>query len=141
LDSRRLDLSSVDDPEAAAVLAQIVARGFVVAVWDLTSDIGIAVFKCHIMERMGGPGLMPLPAEGHGCHPDRGIALLRAILEAVQSRATSIAGTRDDVGPNLYTRFDDTEELSRWRERLGSEASARAFLDVPHASHQTIDED
>lgn len=141
LDSRRLDLASVDDPDAAAVLTQITEGGFVVAVWDLTSDIGIASFKCHIMERQGGPGLMPLPAEGHGCHPDRGIALLRAVLEAVQSRATIVAGSRDDVGPGLYARFDDMAELSRWRERLGSQEAARAFDHVPHAFHDTVDED
>ncbi|HZH09740.1 MAG TPA: YcaO-like family protein [Microvirga sp.] len=141
LDSRRLDLASVDDPDAAAVLTQIAEKGFVVAVWDLTSDIGIASFKCHVMERQGGPGLMPLPAEGHGCHPDRGIALLRAVLEAVQSRAAIIAGSRDDVGPGLYARFDDMAELSRWRERLGSKEAARAFHHLPHASHQTVDED
>lgn len=141
IDSRRLDLTSVDDPDAAAVLSQISGRGFVVAVWDLTSDIGIAAFKCHIMERHGGPGLMPLPAEGHGCHPDKRIALLRAVLEAVQSRATIIAGSRDDVGPALYARFDDMADLARWRERLGSDAAACSFGNVPHAYHDTVDED
>lgn len=141
LDGRRLDLASIDDPEAAAVLAQIMEKGFVTAVWDLTSDLGIASFKCHIMERQGGPGLMPLPAEGHGCHPDRGVALLRAVLEAVQSRATIIAGSRDDVGPGLYARFDDMAELSRWRERLGSKETARVFGNVPHAAHDTVDDD
>jgi ribosomal protein S12 methylthiotransferase accessory factor len=140
-DSRRLDLASVDDPDAVAVLAQIADRGFVAAVWDLTSDVGIAAFKCHIMERRGGAGLMPLPAEGHGCHPDRGIALLRAILEAVQSRATIIAGSRDDVGPALYARFDDMTELTRWRERLGSGSAACDFGNVPHACHATVDQD
>ncbi|WP_116529740.1 YcaO-like family protein [Microvirga sp. KLBC 81] len=141
IDSRRLDLTSVDDPDAAAVLSQISGRGFVVAVWDLTSDIGLAAFKCHIMERHGGPGLMPLPAEGHGCHPDKRVALMRAVLEAVQSRATIIAGSRDDVGPALYARFDDMADLARWRERLGSDASACSFGNVPHAYHATVDED
>ncbi|WP_457090199.1 YcaO-like family protein [Microvirga sp. P5_D2] len=141
LDNRRLDLASIDEPDAVSILAQIAAKGFLTAVWDLTSDIDVAVFKCHIMERRGGPGLMPLPAEGHGCHPDKGIALLRAILEAVQSRATIIAGTRDDVGPGLYERFDDMEELTRWRERLGSENANRYYAGIPHAFHAAVDED
>ncbi|MGO4387874.1 YcaO-like family protein [Microvirga sp. 2YAF29] len=141
LESRRLDLASMDEPDALSIVTKITAKGFVVAVWDLTSDIGIAAFKCHIMERRGGPGLMPLPAEGHGCHPDKGIALLRALLEAVQSRATIIAGTRDDTGPSLYERFDDMEELSRWRERIGSDKASRCYSDIPHAFHATIDED
>jgi ribosomal protein S12 methylthiotransferase accessory factor len=141
LDSRRLDLASIDEPDAVAILAQIATKGFVTAIWDLTSDVGVAVFKCHIMERRGGPGLMPLPAEGHGCHPDKGIALLRAILEAVQSRATIIAGTRDDVGPGLYERFDDMEELTRWRERIGSDKACLQYAEIPHAFHASVDED
>lgn len=141
LDHRRLDLSTIDDPEAVGVLRRIAEGGLVSAVWDMTSNIGIACFKCHIMEREGGPGLMPLPAEGHGCHPDRGIALLRAVLEAVQSRATIIAGSRDDVGPDLYARYDDMEELSRWRERLGTTEAACSFSDAPQVIHQTVDED
>lgn len=141
LDSRRVDLASIMDPEAIKLLKTFAAKGFVSAVWDLTSDVGVAVFKCHIMERRGGPGLMPLPAEGHGCHPDRGVALLRAILEAVQSRAVMIAGTRDDVGPDLYERYDDMQELARWRGRLGSETSARRYEAIPHAFHETVDDD
>lgn len=141
LDSRRLNVASIDEPDAVSILAGIDSKGFVVAVWDLTSDIGIAVFKCHIMERQGGPGLMPLPAEGHGCHPDKGIALLRAILEAIQSRATIIAGTRDDIGPSLYERFDDMEEIERWRKRLSSNTAARPYSDIPHTFHKTVDED
>lgn len=141
LDSKRLDLSSIDEPDAVSILEHITEKGFAAAVWDLTSDIGIAVFKCHIMEPRGGPGLMPLPAEGHGCHPDKGIALLRAILEAVQSRATIIAGTRDDVGPSLYERFDDIDELTRWRERVISDRADCHYGETPHAFHATVDED
>ena len=39
---------------------------------------------------------------GSGCHPDRGVAAIRAITEAAQTRAIAIAGARDDLGPDLY---------------------------------------
>ncbi|GEO15054.1 YcaO-like family protein [Microvirga aerophila] len=141
LDARRLDLASVDDDDALLVIDRIKTAGLLCAVWDLTSDIGIAAFRCHIMERDGGPGVMPLPAEGHGCHPDRGIALVRALLEAAQSRATVIAGTRDEVGPDFYHRMDDPGQLAEWRGRLASSSSACRFDNVPHCTFETIDED
>jgi ribosomal protein S12 methylthiotransferase accessory factor len=141
LDARRLELGSIDDGDALWVIDRIRTAGLLCAVWDVTSDIGVAAFRCHIMERDGGPGVMPLPAEGHGCHPDRGIALVRALLEAAQSRATVIAGTRDDVGPDFYHRMDDPNQLARWRARLASTSSACRFDDVPHHAFETIDED
>lgn len=39
---------------------------------------------------------------GSGCHPDRAVALSRAVSEAAQSRLTLIAGARDDLGPEYY---------------------------------------
>lgn len=41
-----------------------------------------------------------------GCHPDRGIALARALTEAVQSRLTMLAGARDDLPRSAYARLD-----------------------------------
>jgi ribosomal protein S12 methylthiotransferase accessory factor len=39
---------------------------------------------------------------GYGCHLDTDVALCRALTEAAQSRATAIAGTRDDLSPLAY---------------------------------------
>jgi YcaO-like protein with predicted kinase domain len=39
---------------------------------------------------------------GLGCHVDIGVALLRALTEAVQSRLTLIAGSRDDLSRRDY---------------------------------------
>jgi len=50
---------------------------------------------------------------GFGCHPHRGIALMRAVCEAAQSRLSFIHGGRDD--------------LDQWQERYaGWEGSRRA---------------
>src|SRR5581483_10381453 len=39
---------------------------------------------------------------GAGCHPDRTVALSRALTEAAQVRLTYIAGIRDDLAPAEY---------------------------------------
>lgn len=50
---------------------------------------------------------------GHGAHLDPDVALCRAITEAAQSRATHIAGSRDDMGAGAYqyTHFGPREPL------------------------------
>jgi ribosomal protein S12 methylthiotransferase accessory factor len=43
-------------------------------------------------------------ASGSGTHPVAARAALRAITEAVQTRLTTITGSRDDVDPGEYSR-------------------------------------
>ncbi|OGV41589.1 MAG: hypothetical protein A3F46_10730 [Legionellales bacterium RIFCSPHIGHO2_12_FULL_42_9] len=44
-----------------------------------------------------------VPFKGSGCHLNKNIALNRAITEAIQSRVTIIAGSRDDI---LNSKYD-----------------------------------
>lgn len=95
-----LDLDSVDDPLPRALIARIRQRGFALRAWAMGQDAGVAAFRCVITDLEGGANLPP--AGGTACHPDRSTALLRALLEAVQSRITLIAGARDDLDAADY---------------------------------------
>jgi ribosomal protein S12 methylthiotransferase accessory factor len=77
---------------------------------------------------------------GFGCHPDRAVALSRALTEAAQSRLTLIAGTRDDFVPGYYRQGRDAKAIATHVARLNGRP-VRAFTDVVHASGTTIDED
>jgi ribosomal protein S12 methylthiotransferase accessory factor len=97
--ARRIDLGTIDEPAAAAMLARLADRGFALALWDATTDVGIATILCALTDTEA----QRTPSGfGSGCHPDRGVAALRAITEAAQTRAIAIAGARDDLGPDLY---------------------------------------
>jgi ribosomal protein S12 methylthiotransferase accessory factor len=67
--------------------------GIGVYVYDVTSDIGIPVFVCLLVDAQIQIGMY----KGCGCHLDSHIALRRSICEAAQSRAVFIAGARDDM--------------------------------------------
>ena len=60
-----------------------------VAVWDMTTDVGVPAFQCLLADRSGEIGHI---GQGAGCHPAREVALLRALTEAVQVRMTYIVG-------------------------------------------------
>jgi ribosomal protein S12 methylthiotransferase accessory factor len=96
-----LDLAGVDDPVLARLLRQIARGGAIVKAWDVGSDLGVSVFRCAILDRPDAEAPLP-PAAGTGCHTSKKVALLRAILEAVQSRVTIIAGARDDLSSRDY---------------------------------------
>jgi YcaO-like protein with predicted kinase domain len=131
----RVDLDTIDDPGCREVLELFERAGVATAVWEFTSDVGIPCFQCSIVERTDDPLRALYSAGGAGCHPAREVALLRALTEAAQSRATVIAGARDDVFPGDYEHFRSPEILRRAREQVqaGGPATEEA-RSVPSAS-------
>lgn len=71
-----------------------------VAVWDVTSDVGIPTFVALIHDRTGETGADEL---GGGTHVSAEVALVRALTEAAQARGTFIAGAREDITDPDYT--------------------------------------
>ena len=100
-----LDLSTVEDEVCRDLLDQFWAAKIAVRVWDITSDIGLACFRCGIAESDQDPLHFGYSGRGFGCHPSRSVALARALTEAAQGRLTYIAGSRDDVSRAGYERM------------------------------------
>lgn len=136
----RIDLASIEQPAARAVLAQLATAGLEVALWDITSDLGVPACRCVIEEPAGRAGHLGV---GSGCHPERSVALLRALTEAVQVRMTYITGARDDLARTEYGPARQARDAA-YRQLLtgGGEATAgRAFADLPSADLPSFAED
>lgn len=108
-------------------------------VWETTTDVRIPAFRCMIAERRVDPIRRLYAASGAGCHPDRGIALLRALTEAAQSRLTAIAGGRDDMFRSVYSRSRDAASLRRIASSLGACEGTQDF--APSWETESADED
>ena len=137
----RLLLSSVTDPDCRSLLDRLHGCEMSVAVWDVTTDIRVASFLCRIREAPGNTRSRLGPFWGSGCHLSRNIALSRAVTEAVQSRLTYIAGSRDDlpardyIDPPEQALFDLASDIHEQRARN------RRFEDVPDFCSKTFEED
>jgi len=139
-EARRIDLDTVTDPGCRELLAVYECAGVGVVAWDLTTDIGLPVFSATIVDRRSD-ALRRLPAAtGGGCHPDRAVALSRALTEAAQSRLTLIAGSRDDCGPDVYRRLRDVGAIGSHLGALSAQGT-RSFADVADVPGATIDDD
>ena len=138
--SRRVDPRTVDDPGCGEALGRLDRAGMSVAIWDITSDIGIPAFICRIAERRQPPVVTAADAEGMGCHPDRNVALLRALTEAAQSRLGCISGARDDPSGWDYAHGADQEAPSEPAADLVGEAT-RDFTAVPVFDGDSLDAD
>jgi ribosomal protein S12 methylthiotransferase accessory factor len=129
-DATRLDLGTVDDDDCVQVIERLERADFEVAVWDITSDVGIAAFYCLIVDRRDERAHS---GAGAGAHSARGVALLRALTEAVQVRTTYIAGSRDDLHPESFAAAAIEQKLRRAQVLVAGGGLRRDFRTI--ASH------
>ena len=135
---RRIDPATIDDEDCRAVLEKLRRAEISCAIWDTTTEIGIAAFECLIADARGA---VFHSARGAGCHPDRGTALIRALTEAVQVRATYIAAARDDISPAEF----ETEHVRRRSESalglIEEGPASRDFTAVPNRGAPNFEDD
>jgi ribosomal protein S12 methylthiotransferase accessory factor len=136
----RVDLDTVTDPACRRLLAMYEAAGVNVAVWDVTSDVGVPVFTSVVLDRQPSPFRRIGPLKGVGCHPTREVALLRALTEAAQARLTYIAGSRDDVGWPRYAEVQD-ERMIKSRQALLEQRGRRHFEEAPTETNGDVGDD
>ncbi|WP_170763123.1 YcaO-like family protein [Ruegeria lacuscaerulensis] len=136
--AERLDPDSVDDTRCRQAIEMIADAGLEVGLWNTTSDIGVASFRCVVCEAGGSSGHIGI---GDGCHPDRAIALLRALTEAAQTRLTYISGARDDLDPAEFTDQAKTERGSYVRDLIDGAAADQSFSDCPTFVSGSFEED
>lgn len=140
-EARRLDLSTVDDGSCVELLRLLAHAGVATAVWETTTDIGLPCFLCTIVDRDEPTQGSIHAASGMGCHFDRRVALSRALTEAAQSRLTVTTGSRDDVPPTAYLRFQDRTVLRRVQNQVIGACGSLAFPAVATFEHETFAED
>lgn len=138
---RRLRLSGVTDPECRSLLQRLGGSEMSVALWDVTTDIGVASFLCRIREAIGNKRSQMGAFWGSGCHLSRGIALSRALTEAVQSRLTYIAGSRDDLRARDYVEPPQNPILDLAIDIHEQRAKNRRFDDVPDFCSNSFEAD
>ena len=134
----RVVLDTIDDAACRNTLDRLEAAGIDVAAWDVTTDVGVPSFYCLITERDGQGGHL---GAGAGCHPSRGVALLRALTEAAQTRMTYISGSRDDLLPDEFTQGGIDEKAAGARELIGQKSPMRDFRLIPTRTADTFEDD
>ncbi len=111
---RRVRLDTIDSEHNKELIRRIHQAEIELYVFETTNRFGIAGFYAEIDDKNSIRGLGSFG--GWGAHLSREVALSRAITEAVQSRLTLIAGSREDHLPSFYYK-----NIGRHIEHTGSE--------------------
>jgi len=137
-----LNLATVDVAGAMEVLRKFRAAEIAVMAWDVTSDIGLAAVRAIIFDRQADALSNPSPAAfGAGCHPNRAVALVRALTEAAQSRLTVISGSRDDFGRSRYEVTQSARAVAYYKKLSQVSNGTRGFSDLPCHNGDTVEDD
>ncbi len=129
VDAACVDVAAFGDPELTRLDRVITGAGFLLRLFDVTSDLGIPVIFAVVSPVPNGHEdkwkHFDLTA-GSGCHPEPARAAIRAVTEAAQSRLTTIAAARDDFEPARYSARLKSDLLAYVRARPRPTVRTRA---------------
>ena len=115
-----IDLESIENPIIKELLDKFKKEGIDVKLVNLTSDIEAATIAAVSDDTvLKDPALLTL---GVGTHLDPEIAVMRALTEVAQSRATQIHGTREDTTRAVFMRKAGYERMKRMNKHWFGES-------------------
>lgn len=98
-----IEIDATAGPALQDAIAQVEAAGFQPHFFDISGAIEVPVIACFLQRQIiSTEGVGERMTAGFACRPDARQAALAALLECVQSRATDIAGARDDISDQTY---------------------------------------
>ncbi|MEM1300130.1 MAG: YcaO-like family protein [Pseudomonadota bacterium] len=132
-----VDPASITDDWCLGALNKFHDAGLEGRVWDVTSDTEIATFLCLVRD--------PDPSSPHlglgsGTHPDRSVALSRALTEAAQTRLNYISGAREDLRDGEYETAGLAAKLDAVTY-LFDAPPTQPFDLAPHGVNATLEAD
>ncbi len=133
-----IDPATIDCLVCNGILDVIRKAKLEVALWDVTSDVGIATFYCLITDAADPQGHMGL---GSATHTDRTVALAKTLAEAVQTRMNYITGARDDLTLDEFTTRGRADKAQQAQALLRKATPIRDFAAVPNRQTMTFKED
>ncbi len=134
----RLDPGSVTEAVARETLGKFQEAGLSCALWDVTTDVGVASVLCVIHEAGSPEGHLGL---GSGTHPDPAIALNRALNEAAQTRLNYITGAREDLFHDEFSSEGRQQKIDAFADLLTDQTGMRRFETLPGAINETLQAD
>lgn len=122
-----INLKNIENPLINEIVDKFGGAGIDIKVVDLTSDVEVATIAAVSDDTvLKDPALLTL---GVGTHLDPEIAVLRALTEVAQSRATQIHGTREDTTRAVFMRKAGYERMKRINKHWFGESENIIELD------------
>lgn len=138
--SSQIDLDSIESDVVNDALLKFSENKINIKLMDLTADINVPTIAASADDTLlKDAGLLTL---GIGTHLDPEVAILRALTEVAQSRATQIHGAREDTVRADFARTAGYERMKRINKHYFQEEDEKiALSDIKNNSTDSITKD
>ena len=138
--SKQIDLNSIESDVVNDALLKFSDNEINIKLMDLTADINVPTIAASSDDTLlKDAGLLTL---GIGTHLDPEVAILRALTEVAQSRATQIHGAREDTVRADFARTAGYERMKRINKHYFQEEENKINLsDIENRSTDSITKD
>ena len=138
--SKQIDLDSIESDVVNEALSKFSENEINIKLMDLTADINVPTIAASADDTLlKDSGLLTL---GIGTHLDPEVAILRALTEVAQSRATQIHGAREDTVRADFARTAGYERMKRINKHYFEDEDEKINLnDIENRSTDSITKD
>lgn len=136
----QIDISSIENEVIIDIIDKFESEGIKIKLMDFTADIKIPTIAASADDTITrDAGLLTL---GMGTHLDPEVAILRALTEVAQSRATQINGAREDTVRADFAREAGYERMKRINKYYFRDEEEQIKLsDIENKSTSSITKD
>lgn len=136
----QINLDSIESELINNILDKFESNGIKIKLMDFTADIKVPTIAASADDTVTkDAGLLTL---GMGTHLDPEVAILRALTEVAQSRATQINGAREDTVRADFAREAGYERMKRINKYYFKQEEEKINLqDIENKSATSINED
>lgn len=136
----QINIDSIESEVINEIIDKFESQGIKIKLMDFTADINIPTIAASADDTVTrDAGLLTL---GIGTHLDPEVAILRALTEVAQSRATQINGAREDTVRADFAREAGYERMKRINKYYFRQEEEQINLsDIENKSTTSIDED
>ena len=127
---KEISQESIDNEIINELLDKFNSQGIEIKLMDITADLKITTIAASADDTvLKDPALLTL---GVGTHLNPEVAVIRALTEVAQSRATQIHGTREDTIRADFMRKSGYEHMKRMNTRVSRKRLAQTTGERNH---------
>lgn len=124
----RFDPDQFMDSNSRRLAGKLKDAGILFAVYECPAVQGLPVIWTRLLDASASPTSLPFCADGFACRETVADALTAALLEAVQTRVSVIAGGREDITWQYYPRRPDEDLIAFERAQMHRKPAGRPPL-------------
>lgn len=117
-EKHRLAVEAPADEKLNSLVGRLQGSGLLCAIYECPRTGGLPVIWARLLDEGNSSTSLPFHADGFACRTTYAEAAIAALLEAVQTRASVIAGGREDITRQFYPKRIDQELVDFERAQM-----------------------